>query len=351
MPEYRKIQIDVEKWSNTINVSGFKVYVRQIPESSRPEDYIPEVSLGTTDSNSRLVWDQAIAGKNYEFNIVAIDASGAELQEAPLKKTYFCNPPAPTAVGNIRVDMLETKIVVRWDASPSSESILKYELRRVDSAGTNTTWGSGLKIGETKDTQLETTEFPYDTAFCIMVAAWDGYKWSPVETYLGRHDRSATDDRRRHHAGGSGSRRRQLPRHEDRMDGKRHGADDLAGREDVGSSDGRMVLGNAHVERHRSNRRERRFTEVRLHHEHEGPRLRDGAGVPAHVEQCDNEASHLGGEEVPVGIRASPAPAAPDCTASSYAGLAVRRSRPDRWTSRLLQGLGRRPAAGSSSHH
>src|SRR5436190_1781713 len=116
MPDYRKVQIEVTKQPNTTNVRGFRVYVREVPESRRPEDYGSFNYIGMTDATaSRFVWDRAVAGRNYAFQVCAIDAQGNELQEAPLNKEFFCNPSAPTAVSNIRVELLETKVRVRWN--------------------------------------------------------------------------------------------------------------------------------------------------------------------------------------------------------------------------------------------
>ncbi len=54
-------------------------------------------------------------------------------------------------------------------------------------------WGDGIKIGETKTNVFETSAFPYDTEFAIMIAAWDGYKWSAIdEVWQGTIDLPAT---------------------------------------------------------------------------------------------------------------------------------------------------------------
>lgn len=78
---------------------------------------------------------------------------------------------------------MSSKIKIKWTKNPSSEEVLKYEVRRVDNPGTSVAWGNGIKLGDTSDGQLETTNFPYDTTFAVMIAAWDGYKWSQVDEY------------------------------------------------------------------------------------------------------------------------------------------------------------------------
>lgn len=181
MPDYWKIRTDVQKYSNVTNVRNFNVYVRQVPESNRPEDYPPYAYVGNTDTQGSFIWDRGIAGKWYQYSICAVDNNGTEISEAPFTKKFLCDPPAPTSVGNIKVELNGDTIKIKWDKSPTSEGVLKYEIRRVLNPGTAITWGEGLKIEETSDNQVETASFPFDLDFAILIAAWDGYKWSAID--------------------------------------------------------------------------------------------------------------------------------------------------------------------------
>lgn len=86
-----------------------------------------------------------------------------------------------------------SKLSISWTRSPDSDGVLKYEIRRIDNPGTTVSWGDGVKIGETTTNTFETTAFPYDTNFAIMISAWDGYKWSTIDEYwTGTIDRPVT---------------------------------------------------------------------------------------------------------------------------------------------------------------
>ena len=77
-----------------------------------------------------------------------------------------------------------SNLTIKWSRSASSEEILKYEIRRINNPDTTPVeWGNGIKLGETTDTQFTTTDFPFDIDFAIMVASWDGYKWSEVDQF------------------------------------------------------------------------------------------------------------------------------------------------------------------------
>jgi hypothetical protein len=181
---YRKILLQIQKQQDLMNVKLFRIYCRQVPESKNPEDYSALTYLGDTDTNqAHYIWDRAIAGKTYEFTIKGADLYSNEMDQTPLIKEFFCNPEPPSSIANIVTELQDVSLTIRWHASPSADAILKYEIRRLDNPGSSISWGSGIKIGETTDTQFDTNSFPFDTDFVIMVAAWDGYKWSEIDEY------------------------------------------------------------------------------------------------------------------------------------------------------------------------
>lgn len=107
MPNYVKVQIDVQKATPTTDVHGFRVYARYVPESNRTDNWNSFSYLGRTDYNGSFIWDRAIPGARYEFQIRAINSQLQEIYERPLTKTFTVDPPAPTSVSNIKVEVDE----------------------------------------------------------------------------------------------------------------------------------------------------------------------------------------------------------------------------------------------------
>lgn len=72
---------------------------------------------------------------------------------------------------------------ISWDKPPENDKVIKTEIRKIINPGTNVAWGDGIKVGETTSTQFNTSDYPFDTLFALMVSHWDGYKWSDVVEY------------------------------------------------------------------------------------------------------------------------------------------------------------------------
>jgi len=107
MPNFRKIQIDVEKHSGTYKVYAFDIRVRLIPESGNANNWTSFKRIGRTDEDGTFIWDKAIAGARYEFEILAVDDRLALIFEQPLIKQFTCDPPAPDSIQNVRAELDE----------------------------------------------------------------------------------------------------------------------------------------------------------------------------------------------------------------------------------------------------
>lgn len=108
MPNFRKVQIDVESQPGTARSTRFRIYVRPVPESNSAENWTGYTMLGTTTRDNIFVWERAIAGQTYEFRIVAVDDRNSPIQdEDPLVKRFAVNPDPPTSISGINVELDE----------------------------------------------------------------------------------------------------------------------------------------------------------------------------------------------------------------------------------------------------
>ena len=107
MPAFRNVKIDVIPHNGTGNVEGFRVYVRAVPQSAIATNWGGYVAIGVTDRSNSIIWDKAIAGNTYEFQIRALDSSRAEIHEEGLIKRFHVDPDPPTSVTGIEAELDE----------------------------------------------------------------------------------------------------------------------------------------------------------------------------------------------------------------------------------------------------